>query len=245
MKIIADYHTHTKYSHGKGTILDNVISAREKGLKKIVIADHGPNHIGYGVKVKNFLKMRKEIDELNDRIGDIEVLMGIESNIIGIDGTIDVPQEYIHLFDILLVGYHYGVRPMGLGDVYNLTIKNGLGKVSKTWHERAKVLNTDALIRAINRYPISIITHPGAKIPIDTHRLSKAAGDAGTWLEINASHGYMTKEYIQIAQHYQVNFVINSDAHSPKDVGNFARGIRIAKEAGLQPKDIVNAQEGD
>ena len=109
MKIIADYHTHTKYSHGKGTILDNVISAREKGLKKIVIADHGPNHIGYGVKVKNFLKMRKEIDELNDRIGDIEVLMGIESNIIGIDGTIDVPRIHPPL-DILLVGYHYGAR---------------------------------------------------------------------------------------------------------------------------------------
>lgn len=245
MKIIADYHTHTRYSHGKGTILDNVISAKKKGLKKIVIADHGPNHMGFGVKVKDFIKMRKEIDELNDKIKDIEVLMGIESNIVGEDGTIDVPMEHLHLFDIILAGYHYGVRPMGMKDVYQLTIKNALGKISKIWHERAKRLNTDALIRAIERYPISIITHPGAKIPIDTHRLSKTAGNAGTWLEINASHGFMTKEYIQIAQQYNVSFVINSDAHSPKDVGNFAKGVQIAKEAGLQAKDIVNAKEGD
>ena len=33
MQILADYHTHTIYSHGKGTIEENVKVAISKGIK--------------------------------------------------------------------------------------------------------------------------------------------------------------------------------------------------------------------
>ena len=44
-----DYHTHTTFSHGKGSIEDNVKVAAEKGLKAVSISDHGPGHIFYGL----------------------------------------------------------------------------------------------------------------------------------------------------------------------------------------------------
>ncbi len=245
MKIVADYHTHTIYSHGKGTIMDNVIAAKKRGLKKLAIADHGPNHISFGVKIKEFYKMREEIDQINDTIDGIEVLMGIEANIVGQDGTIDVPKEFLELFDIILAGYHYATRPTSLRDVYSLTIVNGLGKISKSWAQKAKGINTDAIIQAMDKYPIQIITHPGAKIPIDTHRLAQAAAKSGTWLEINASHGYLSKDMIQIAKEYDVKFVIDSDAHIPDRVGEVEKGISTALSAGLTVEDIVNAQEGE
>ena len=50
IKLFADYHTHTIYSHGTGTIIDNVMIARKKGLKEIAITDHGLRHFTYGVK---------------------------------------------------------------------------------------------------------------------------------------------------------------------------------------------------
>ncbi len=50
MKLYGDYHTHTIYSHGSGTIRDNVEEALRKGLKEIGICDHGPGHYLYGVK---------------------------------------------------------------------------------------------------------------------------------------------------------------------------------------------------
>ena len=57
-RMIADYHTHTIFSHGKGTIEDNVQSAISKGLKEIAISDHGPGHLTYGVKRNSVPVMR-------------------------------------------------------------------------------------------------------------------------------------------------------------------------------------------
>lgn len=41
MEILADYHTHTVYSHGKGSIEDNVKVAISKGIKKLVFQTMG------------------------------------------------------------------------------------------------------------------------------------------------------------------------------------------------------------
>ena len=53
MQILADYHTHTKYSHGKGTIEENVLEAISKGIKTIGISDHGYKHLAYGIKLND------------------------------------------------------------------------------------------------------------------------------------------------------------------------------------------------
>ena len=45
-----DFHTHTIFSHGKGTIEQNVMRAREIGLAAIAISDHVPGHMTYGIK---------------------------------------------------------------------------------------------------------------------------------------------------------------------------------------------------
>ena len=44
-RMIYDHHTHTVYSHGKGTIEDNVRVASEKGHSSIAITDQGPCHL--------------------------------------------------------------------------------------------------------------------------------------------------------------------------------------------------------
>ena len=49
MKLTADYHTHTVYSHGKGTIMENAVAAAAQDLRAIGITDHGFSHPAYGV----------------------------------------------------------------------------------------------------------------------------------------------------------------------------------------------------
>ncbi|HHW57933.1 MAG TPA: PHP domain-containing protein [Clostridia bacterium] len=242
MKIFADYHTHTVYSHGKGTIEDNVKRAIEIGLEEIAITDHGPAHVFYGMRKKDFKKMRDEIDRINEKYPQIKVLMGVESNLISLEGDIDVPDELLKYLDILLMGYHMGIMSKDFRSGVYLIGKNITTRYFNLFKQEMREKNTEAMIKAITKYKIDIITHPGAKLDIDTQKLARAAKERGTALEINSSHGYMTVEYVKIAKKEECKFVINSDAHTPFKVGDFKRGIEIAKEAGLTEEDIINAK---
>ena len=62
MQILADYHTHTKYSHGKGTIEENVLEAISKGIKTIGISDHGYKHLAYGIKLNDIGISNKKLN---------------------------------------------------------------------------------------------------------------------------------------------------------------------------------------
>lgn len=244
MRIFADYHTHTLYSHGKGTIESNVEAARRKGLAEVAITDHGPGHFLYGVSPKGLLRMRDEVDRLNDKYRDIRILLGVEANIVSVDGTIDLEEDIINSLDILLIGYHFGALPAGLKNGYHIHAKNMASRFFKGLGPAVRELNTMALVRAIERYPVKIITHPGAKADIDTAALAKAAARKGVALEINASHRYMTVEYVRIAKEHGASFVVSSDAHRPDRVGEFGNALNVALKAGITSDDIINADEG-
>jgi len=241
MQIFADYHTHTLYSHGKGTIRQNVDVAVKKGLKKIAITDHGPGHLTYGVRSRELVQMRKEIDELKKEYKNIEILLGVEANLISLDGDIDVTEDDIALLDILLVGFHNGAAPRNLKSAGRLYLRNYVSKFIFPMKKSCAEINTEAMIKAINRYKVDIVTHPGAKIPYNIQKLARAAAERGTALEINSSHGFMTLEYVKMAMKENVNFVIGSDAHTPERVGDFAKAIKVAQDAGLDASRIINA----
>ncbi|MBF8983352.1 PHP domain-containing protein [Lutibacter sp. B2] len=243
MKIFADYHTHTIYSHGKGTIKENVEYAIKRGLKEIAITDHSYGHKIYGIKKDDIHKMRKEIDDLNASNIPIKVKLGVEANVIGFNGALDVDEDFLKNTDILLAGYHFGAVSSNLIEDIRIHGRNFLSKNFTFLDKKARIRNTDAIIKAIYQYNIDIITHPGDKGTVDIREIAKAAVDRNTLLEINSPHGYLTVEGIKIAMKEGVKFVINSDAHRPQDVGNVEAGIKRAIEAGLCAEQIVNAKE--
>ncbi len=232
MKLIADFHTHTTYSHGKGSIETNALAAIAKGLNSIAITDHGPGHRFYGVRRAKFAKMREETDALNVKYaGKIKILLGLELNLLSLEGETDYPHEQANLFDFFLMGYHRGVFP-----------KSGL--LSFTIKKRAPEAierNTRAICLALERYPIKIVSHPGEYIPLDITLLAKAAVKTGAALEINASHPAITPEQIKLAKAEGARFVLSSDAHTPERVGDFGAALRLAMEAGLSEHDVINA----
>ena len=50
MNLTADYHTHTPYSHGKGTVEENAARAKALGMKQIGITDHGFAQLAFGLR---------------------------------------------------------------------------------------------------------------------------------------------------------------------------------------------------
>jgi putative hydrolase len=242
MKIFADYHTHTLYSHGKGTIRENVDRAIELGLREIGISDHGPRHFLYGIKLKNLDKMRAEIDSINKSQDKIKVKLGLEANIISIKGELDIDDSIASKLDMVLAGYHFGAFPKNIGQGIKIHGRNYLARYFPSVDRKARVFNTEAVVNAIYNNKIDILTHPGAKANIDTREVAKAAAERGTALEINSSHGHLTVEYIRVAMKEGVKFVISSDAHSPAEVGSVDSGIRRAIEAGLSVGQIINAE---
>ena len=109
-KMLFDYHTHTTFSHGKGSIEDNVKEAVKKGLKAIAITDHGPGHMTYGIKREDVPVMRAEIERLKPLYPQIEIYLGVEANIIDTGNNLDVTSEEIPQYDFILAGYHFGIR---------------------------------------------------------------------------------------------------------------------------------------
>ena len=234
MQILADYHTHTVYSHGKGTIEDNVREAISKGIKTIGISDHGYKHMTYGIKYKDIYKMREEIDSLKLKYKNIDILLGIECNILDDSGNIDVDENILKVVDYIMAGYHFGSTPTSIKGVIN-HCDNYLFKTKK-----AKQYNTKAIINAMRKNNIFAITHPGDKGNVDIIEIAKVAKETDTRLEINGGHGFLSVKQIEAIKSIKNKYIIGSDAHVPENVGNFDLAMKIIEEANLDVSLVEN-----
>ena len=107
---LSDLHTHTDFSHGKGSPEDIVRAGIRCGLKRIAITEHAGGHVFYGVRGEKLMRLRKETERLASVYArDIEVLFGLECNLTGF-GECDAPKDR-SMFDVLLLAYHKGVVP--------------------------------------------------------------------------------------------------------------------------------------
>lgn len=233
-KLKYDLHTHTTYSHGKGSILDNVIEANAKGLQMIGIADHGYGHIFYGMKKENLSNMRRDIKIAKEKFPDVDVQLSVEANIINASGMLDISKEEQKDFDYIIAGYHYGV----LGENPVKAIGVCIGGYCKLLSN--KTFNTDVIVKALYENDIKMLTHPGDKILVDMDAVAKACEDTHTIMEINNHHNGLSIENLEIAAKYDVDFVISSDAHLPQNVGTFDIALKRAEKIGLPYERIIN-----
>ena len=221
MILTSDYHTHTVFSHGKGNIIDNAMMAKEKGLKEIGISDHGFAHPAFGLTKSKLPTMRELVDKASIESG-VKTLLGIESNIIGEEGTTDLKSKYYDYFDIYFAGFHkfvmYKFKSLFTLSIPNLFRTYFKGKPSKSLINR----DTKAYINVIKNNPVDAITHLNFCCFADSLEVAKCAADYGTYIELNSKKEHLTDEELYEMLKTDVRFIINSDAHEPNRVGEIS-----------------------
>ena len=220
MSFWGDYHTHTIYSHGKGTIEENVVRALKSGLKEIAITDHGFEQMAWGLKRKEFPQLIEDCRAAAQATG-LNVYVGMEANLCDENGRTDMLETDYAQFDVFLMGIHRFVKFSTFRDLWNLLIRNSIHMVFKNHVPQSLIrFNTTALIKSIEKNPIDIITHLNFQSFCDVVEVAKAARDCGTYIELNSKKVHMTDEELARVCDTGVRFVIDSDAHSPERVGD-------------------------
>jgi DNA polymerase (family X) len=224
--IKGDLHMHTTSSDGRQTAEEMAEAARERGLEYIAITDHSASHgFGNDVSPDELARRIEEIRSLNERVDGIEILIGTESNILT-DGSLDYPDELLEQLDWVIASVHTSFR-MGAQEM------------------------TDRMIAAMEHPLTDAIGHPtGRKIEIrqpyalDVDRVIEAAVRTGTMLEINSAPDRRDLDEIHAreAARAGVPILIDSDAHSARNLRLLSYGIDTARRAWLEPEDVANTR---
>ncbi len=240
MILFGDYHTHTIYTHGTGTIEDNVQVAIKRGLKQIAITEHSFSHFGYGVTRGEYNLMRMEIERLRKKYkGQIEILCGLESNILSLDGKIDLGENERGLVDILIVGFHKGFKCPNFKSFFNFWLPNVLGNSKKSTKQIEK--NTQAYINALRRYKIDILSHLNSNgCKVDPVAIAHVAKEQGTYIELNGKRIDFSEAEIKGMIETGVKFIINSDAHKACRVGRCPDGLAIVEKYNIPLDQVAN-----
>jgi putative hydrolase len=227
MQLTADYHTHTPYSHGKGTVMENATHARDLGLKQLGITDHGFAHLAFGVKRKKVAALIEDCRRAAQETG-VEVLVGMEANILGESGKCDLTEKDYENFDLFIAGKHVFVAYENLSAWIRYFGGNFFtDKFKRQPSEKLKALTTKAYINTIKNNPVDIISHVNYLCFADVLEVAKCAADHGTYIEINTKKTHLSdEEWQNIIDKTSCRFVIDSDAHSPDRVGD----TRLADE---------------
>ncbi len=235
MRFLGDYHTHSPFSHGKSPISESILCAEKRGLKEIAVTDHGFSHSLYAVKREDIPVMRAQTTQY---VGDVKVFLGIEANLMSYDGDIDIRLDEINNLDLLIVGYHRFVS----GGFLRFSLPNLLSVYTHIGKKKRAVRNTEALVKAIERYPIDIISHPAADFPVDITEVAKACAHFGTYLELNRKRMLSDDDVMKVLD-TEAMFIASSDAHSADKVGDFAVAESLIRRLDIPYERVANLEK--
>jgi len=228
MKLVADCHFHTVSSgHAYSTLDEYAKEASRKGLELIAMTDHGPAMPGSACAY-HFQNLRV----IPGRLYGVEILKGIEANIIDTDGKLDMEKINPAEMEVLIASYHLPCLKAGTAEE-----------------------NTRVYINAMKNRYVNIIGHPDdSRIPVDYDELVRAAAEYGVLLEVNNSSlksGSFRKgadeNYVRLLEcclKYNVSIIVNTDSHFHTCIGEFDEAVRLLKRTGFPERLVANTSVG-
>jgi DNA polymerase (family X) len=221
-----DLHMHTTASDGAGSIVEMAEAAKARGLTYIAITDHSKRvSMANGLDEVRLRAHWEEIREARESITGIEVLCGIECDILE-DATMDLPDDVLAEADWVIAVLHYGLQ-----------------------QPREQIMKR--LMTAITNPHVNIIGHPTGRMvgkregaDIDMTTMLKAAADHGVMMEIKAHFKRLDLDDIHAAaaRDLGIPIVISTDSHSVNGFDVLQYGVDQARRAGLTKGDVANTK---
>jgi DNA polymerase (family X) len=221
-----DLHSHTTLSDGLQDVEAMVEGARARGYEYLAITDHSASH-GFGNHVDPDA-LRSQIERvrtLNEELDAFDVLIGTETNILT-DGSLDYDDGLLAELDWVVASVH-------------------------TSFAMSEKEMTARMVAAIEHPLVDVIGHPtGRKIEtrapylIDIESVIEAAARTHTMLEINAAPDRrdLNELHARAAAEAGVLIVVDSDAHSVRNLALMRYGIATARRAWLTPAQVANTR---
>lgn len=241
MAFWGDYHTHTTYSHGTGSVIDNARIAKQAGLKQVAITDHGLRHLVLGIKKKEIPMLLEDCKNATEETG-VFVLAGIENNFNSFRGTLDVPPEIMDFLDLIQGGYHKAARAPGVVQEFSFQLRNMFFSFFSKSPKKLVAKNTDAYLKLIDNYDIDFIGHVNRDIHADALTVARYAKEKGTYIELNNKSFTFTDAELEKMCEEGVRFVVNSDAHTPQAVGNMDNVLKVVERLHI-PFELIHNWE--
>jgi DNA polymerase (family 10) len=224
--IRGDLHSHTTLSDGRQSAGQMAEGAKARGLEYLALTDHSASHgFGNNVTPDDLRRRIDEVRELDAGLDGFTLLVGTESNILP-DGSLDYPDELLAQLDWVVASIH----------------------TSFGMDERQM---TDRMIAAIEHPLVDVIGHPtGRKIEtrgayaLDMDRVIEAAARTGTMLEINSAPDRrdLNEIHARAAAQAGVRILVDSDAHSVRNLELARYGIATARRAWLTAEQVANTR---
>jgi putative hydrolase len=236
--LYGDYHTHTTYSHGIGSVMDSAKVAKQKGLKDLAITDHGFNHMFYAIKRSELENLKKDIKEAEAETG-VKIYLGVEANIISFDGDIDmIPSDYNHV-EWLVVGFHNMVKTK-IGAFFSFILGNIFANFFHLVSKKRIKRNTESYIKAVKKNKIDVISHLNYICKVNCYEVAKACAETNTLIELNGKRIHFSKQEVEDMLKTDVMFILDSDAHSPEKIGEGGCGIEMINNYNIPKERIIN-----
>ncbi len=222
-----DLHMHTTETDGKSTLDDMAVAAKAAGRSYIAITDHSETlTFVRGMSGDRLREQRKKIRDTEQKAG-IRLFAGIEADILA-DGSMDLAD-------------HLGELEWVVGSVHQKL-------------QMSKDDMTKRVVRAIESGKIDCLGHPtgrqlGQREPseMDMEIVMAALARCGVAIELNCSPLRLdvNEHLAKMAREAGVPVVLNSDAHSVRELSFLRYGVGIARRAWLAPEHVLNTKTAD
>jgi DNA polymerase (family 10) len=220
-----DLQMHSRWSDGRYPIAQMAAACRARGYEYMAITDHsGSLTIANGLGPERVEAQWKEIAEVRAAAPGIVLLRSIEVDILP-DGSLDLPDDHLLELDCVLASVH----------------------VQQKMPRREM---TERILRAVQHPAVDILGHPTGKrgprpsYDVDLDVVLRACAELGVAVELDCSpdRSDLSAENVHRALELGCTIVVDTDAHSVRELDYMPYGVSQARRAWCEPDRVLNTR---